>query len=38
MHNKYINDRPQKGLRAGPSLLRSSSHYVMVKFKVINAG
>jgi hypothetical protein len=29
-HNKYINDRPQNGLWAGPSLLRSSAHYVSV--------
>ncbi len=30
-HNKYINERPQKVLWAGPSLLRSSAHYVGVE-------
>ena len=31
MLNKAIKDRPQKGLWAGPSLLRSSAHYVGVE-------
>jgi len=35
--NKYINDRAQKSLWAGPSLLRSSDHSVGVRrLKILN--
>jgi len=33
--NQYINDRPQKSLWAGPSLLRSSAHYVSVRATIM---